>query len=602
MKDTIKKKHTIKKRDDLPDGMRRNLSLIAGRTSKMALTYIGSAICVAAVTAVDSLVAGVSIGSNALAAIAAAAPFLAIEQILHCLLGFGIDKLMIREIGKGRRKEADRVFGAVLIAVIVVYLAVYIPLLLFERKLLGLFMTDQVLIDNMINYTRPLFITAPVFEVLLCIERAFRLDGKAKLFALRSILTNIANIVFDILLVSVLGYELSGLAWSSVISTAIGYLVTISHFFSKKRSVSPDFSVICSLKEMWNYIKADIRMGCSAVLDEVMDGVALGAQTAVVGVSGGSGGLAIWAVYRALLGIVLSLSNGASASSSVYAGLLYGQKDYTGVRFSIRRGVRIALTMSVIALSIVCIFAGGISKLYGIEPDVLPLCVRCLRIGSFTFPAIAGLTVVFAYLPSVGRNKLTNLLVLIQKGLVIVSAGIGYGMLLSNYYTFYVLAVWIAAVIVIILFVRDRFWFVPERSPEFITDYSIRLKADQISAMSADAADKLRGGNYPAAVSTRVALVLEDSMDYVAQQNPGMEIRSDIQMMRHDNGIHVLIIDDGKAYNPFSDLVEHDWDEPGALEAVVVLGLTATANYDRVLDLNQLSLTVDLPAGLKEGT
>ena len=72
-------------------------------------------------------------------------------------------------------------------------------------------------------------------------------------------------------------------------------------------------------------------------------------------------------------------------------------------------------------------------------------------------------------------------------------------------------------------------------------------------------------------------------------------------MMRHDNGIHVLIIDDGKAYNPFSDLVEHDWDEPGALEAVVVLGLTATANYDRVLDLNQLSLTVDLPAGLKEG-
>ena len=81
------------KKNEQEDGILRNSSLIKGRTSKMAWTYIGSALCVAAVTAVDSLVAGISIGSDALAAIAAAAPLLAIEQILHCLLGFGIDKL-----------------------------------------------------------------------------------------------------------------------------------------------------------------------------------------------------------------------------------------------------------------------------------------------------------------------------------------------------------------------------------------------------------------------------------------------------------------------------------------------------------------------------
>ena len=70
-----------------------------------------------------------------MAAIAAAAPLLAIEQILHCLLGFGIDKLMIRSIGKGNRKEADRIFGAVLIAVLAVYLIVYILLLETSRSL-----------------------------------------------------------------------------------------------------------------------------------------------------------------------------------------------------------------------------------------------------------------------------------------------------------------------------------------------------------------------------------------------------------------------------------------------------------------------------------
>ena len=133
----------------------RNSELITGRTRKMAHTYIGSAICVAAVTAVDSLIAGISIGESALASIGAAAPLLAIDQILHCLLGFGISKMMIHSVGMGKRKEADRIFGAVLIAVAAAFLLVYIPLLIFERPLLGLFMKDQTLLDGVILYTRP---------------------------------------------------------------------------------------------------------------------------------------------------------------------------------------------------------------------------------------------------------------------------------------------------------------------------------------------------------------------------------------------------------------------------------------------------------------
>lgn len=56
------------------DGILRKSSLIAGTTKKMALTYAGSTVCAAAVVIIDSLVAGVSIGEEALAAIAAAVP------------------------------------------------------------------------------------------------------------------------------------------------------------------------------------------------------------------------------------------------------------------------------------------------------------------------------------------------------------------------------------------------------------------------------------------------------------------------------------------------------------------------------------------------
>lgn len=575
------------------DGVLRDSSLIGEKTRKMALTYIGSSVCMAAVTAADSLIAGISIGSEALAAIAASAPFLAIAEILHCMLSFGIDKLMIRAVGKGKRKEADRIFGAIMITALVVEGFVYTLLLLFERPLLEHFLKDQTHIEGIILYTRPLFSVQPLFELFLCIERAFRVDGRTKLFTLRGIITNIVNIVFDILLVSIIGMGVAGLAWASVLGTALGYTVTLSHFFSKKRTVSPDFSVIRCGSEFLSYVKENVRLGSSATLDEVMDTLALATQTAVIGTIGGTEGLAIWAVFKALREIVLSISDGPSASVSAHTNLLYVQKDYDGVRYSLKKGIQISLVTSLTALLLVLAFAGGISNLYHIEPEFCTLCAQCLRISSAVFPAVAFLTVITAYLPAVNKVGLTNLLVLLQYGLIIVAAAICSTATLQIFLAAYAFAMWAVALIAVVFLVRNRFWFLPERNPEMITSYSIRLEPDQISAMSVDAAEKLTECAWSDDFCFDIALVLEDSMNYIAHYNAGSEVCADILMKRQEDGIQIMVIDDGVAYNPLVSLAEADWKKVGALEAAIVLGLTDTANYDRALDLNHLSLHVN---------
>ena len=578
----------------------RNSSLIAGRTKKMALTYIGSTICVAAVSLVDSLVAGISIGADALAAIAASGPLLAIEQILHCLLGVGIDKLMIRAVGKGKREEADRIFGAVLIAVAIVYVLVFGLLLLFERPLLELIMDDRTLIDMIILYTRPLFLSAPFFEVFLCVERAFRVDGRTVFFSLRSIVTNIANILLDVLMVSVWDKGLAGLAWSSVISTTLGYLITLSHFFSPARTVTPDYSVIRSWKELLSYVKEDMKLGDSAAMDEVMDALALSAQTAAISVIGGSGGLAVWAVFKSLRGIVLSMGNGAAASVTTHAGLLNGQKDYDGVRYSVKKGVGISVTASLAMLVIVDFFAEGLAALYHIEPEFRMLCARCLRIGSNVFPPIGFLTVISAYLPTVNRMRETKLLILLQKGLAFAAAAIAYNMSLQGFFRSYVLALWLAALIMLIFTARDRFWFVPERNPEMIDAYSLVLNPDLISAMGADAAEELRTCEFPETFCRRAMQVVEDGAYYIAQMNPDAEVHADVQLRHQDDHVQIMIIDDGEAYNPLPAMAEASWEEPGALEAVLVMGLSVRVHYDRVLGLNTLLL--DMVSGVRSDT
>ena len=111
---------------------------------------------------------------------------------------------------------------------------------------------------------------------------------------------------------------------------------------------------------MISYIRLGEQTG---TLDEVMDSLALTAQTAVIGTIAGSGGLAIWAVFKALRGILISVSNGASGSTSAFAGLLNGQKDYDGVRYAIKAGIGMALAASVLAFVLIQFFAEGISDL-----------------------------------------------------------------------------------------------------------------------------------------------------------------------------------------------------------------------------------------------
>ena len=578
------------------DGVSRKPSLIAGTTKKMAATYVLGTVCAAAVVIIDSLVAGVSIGAEALAAIAAAGPLLTVGEILHCLLGYGIDKLMVQAIGEGNRREANRIFGAVLLAVTAVYLLVFGAIILLERPLLELIMDDMALIDMVIDYTVPLFATEVVFEVFLCIERAFRIDGRAKLFSKRAIVTNIANIAFDILMVSVLELGVSGLAWASVISTAIGYTVTLSHFFSKKRTVSPDLSVLFSMKELLSYVKRDMCLGNSATLDELMSSVVLAAQTAVIGVIGGSGGLAIWAVYKSLRGVAQSVGNGVSASVSVHTGLLYGGKDYEGVRYSVKEGAQIAVMTSIAASLLVLLLASPIAVVYGIDPELQHLCSQCLRIGCAAFPFIAFLTVITSYLPAVDRVKLASNFVMVQHGLTLVPAIFGYAMGLLGFFASYVGALCAATLVMAVLMVRDRHWFVPEHNPETIAVYSIQLKPDQISAASANSSELLADLAYPTAFCIKVALVVEDCLGFIAQNNSNAEVHADIEFKRREDDVLITIVDDGSPYNPLAGFAEGDLAAPGTLEAIIITGFTADVDYDRVLDLNHISMLVK-PAG-----
>lgn len=53
-------------------------------------------------------------------------PVLAIDEMLHCLLGSGLSLHVANAVGEGIRKKADRMVRAIMVAVLIGYILVFI--------------------------------------------------------------------------------------------------------------------------------------------------------------------------------------------------------------------------------------------------------------------------------------------------------------------------------------------------------------------------------------------------------------------------------------------------------------------------------------------
>ncbi len=93
----------------------------------------------------------------------------------------------------------------------------------------------------------------------------------------------------------------------------------------------------------------------------------------------------------------------------------------------------------------------------------------------------------------------------------------------------------------------------------------------------------------------KVALLVEESLNYIVKQNPKEVIRADIGINRHEDGVRFTIVDDGSAYNPITAFDRADIIRTDSLEETIILGFSSKLDHDRALDLNQLSVLIKLP-------
>lgn len=291
---------------------------------------------------IDSILMGQFLGPDALSAITLSGPIMTLIISFYILLAAGAALLAGKAIGERDFDRASQIFSVSLVSLFVVGLTVSIVGCIFSEEIVGLFCKDSRLIPYLNDYIRMSIALSFVAMMAQGMSQFTDLDGKPQEVARSMSFCVLVNIIFDILLVAVFRIGIIG----SAIASSLGYLTCIialfPHTFGRKSSYHFRFVV----PKMAEILKNNIKNGTAMVIMTLAGAAGTFIMNSLVLSSLGADGMFVMSIAGALMSIGALIASGASQAFVAVGTMLWGQKDYKGMRFLFLRCLRLVIIVA----------------------------------------------------------------------------------------------------------------------------------------------------------------------------------------------------------------------------------------------------------------
>ena len=315
--------------------MERNDSLIRKKIYKYMLTGVMTTVALQLGNVVDAMIVGNLIGSIGNSAVTAASPFVYILQAAAILFGTGGAVTMAVLLGKREVRMAGKVMGFCIIFCIAYPLLFTLLTPLSVSAYISVTGATGQLADMLRSITTVYSLGMPVISVVIGMAYLISVDNHPGLAAKMNIVANVVNLLLDYILVKFTPMGITGAALSTVLGYVVAGLIFIPGYFrSKERMVHPLFRG--SVKE-GKLILAAMKSGLPNLVNLILTVVSMFVINSVVLRQLGSGYFSAYAVANNSLHIVQMFLSGITTVIASVAGVLFGEKDYFGMRSVYRR-------------------------------------------------------------------------------------------------------------------------------------------------------------------------------------------------------------------------------------------------------------------------
>lgn len=362
-------------------------------------------------TMVDGIFVGRGVGSEGLAAVNIAMPFVTLAFAFAILISIGSLNLIAHEKGRENKQGADEFFSLGVTISVIFALSLSVLGIIFLDPLVVFLGASGHMVGMVKEYLSiiilflPFYLTSYVFEIMV------KADGRPSLTTILMLMSAFTNIVLDYVFIFKFHWGLRGAAIATGLAQTIPTIGYLIYFLSSKSYLKfRKFRVKAfMIKEIFSY-------GFPASLSELSTGFCILVFNLAIGRLYGEVGLAAFSVIAYVMTFVVNTMLAVNQSSQPLLGFYYGAREYENIPILRRYMIRSVAILSLIMVLAIEMWPGFFINVFltDVSPDFMVFASKSLRIFALSFLILGFNITNGGYLTSVGKPRFDFVITLLR--------------------------------------------------------------------------------------------------------------------------------------------------------------------------------------------
>jgi len=365
---------------------------------------------------IDTIFVGRWIGSLAIAALSVVMPITFFISSLGMAIGIGGSSVLSRALGAGDKEKAVNVFAHQLMMTLLVSSLFVIAGLFFGDEILYIFGAKGKIMEPAKIFFLPILLAVPFQALCMMGNNVIRAEDKSKHAMNAMILSAIANLVLDVLLIKVFNMGILGAAIATGSSFVLCFAYILWFFLVKSELKLQWHNFVWSRKLSWEIISMSFvtfaRQGVISVLMVLLNHT-LFAQ-------GGEQAVTVYGIISRMLMFALFPVLGITQGFLPIAGYNYGADNKARVRESITLSIKYAGALAIFIFIIILVLAKPIVGIFTTDAKVIAETPGALRWVFAASPIIAVQLIGAAYFQAAGKPVKALMLTLSKQGFFLI--------------------------------------------------------------------------------------------------------------------------------------------------------------------------------------
>lgn len=573
---------------------RRNNRLLNAKLNKYIVPGIMMSLALQLGNIVDTIFVSNLIGVEAMSAVTMSLPVETIVQLTGYCLGIGGSIAAGNMLGKRDKESASKLFSATFLVTLVVGIIFSICAFPTAAPIARLLVPGGGILQNYTrDYIRISMLGAPVIGIGLMVVNYLGVENHPELASAYLILANAINLVLDYIFLRFTPLGVTGAS----LSTVLGFLFAMSVFVLYIRSDKRNIHFVRLKGKDFGILKEAVVAGVPMLVFMATNFIkSLGLNTIIIHQTG-EDGMAVFTVCDNVLLIVEMLTGGIIGVIPNVAGILYGEKDYMGIRVLCKKMLKYSYIVLAVIFVAIMVFTEQITILFGSGGGELGRqMVYALRIFALCVIPYLWNKFIISYYESIEETVIASFVTFLENAVIILPAtfvgiyifkeiygtgidGIAAGFVATEIIT--VIAGWIFRKM---KHKNSTFYIVPDKNPGVNLDFSIKSTMEEAQIVNRRILEFCKEKGVSANKANLAAVCAEEMTVNIIQYGGKTSNWIDINLCVEDDLCRLRIRDNGVNFNPLE--YSHDYEEFDIHGIELVKKISKSMDYIRAIDMN----------------